>query len=115
MIRKDATLVFFREKKKLEKMHSKISLKDFRDLHSPNLIIQIYSSNDPKQWSKCSVCDIISEFYKIVLNEKWREEWGDFDFVVEKLVKNDRSFICVGTYLSVDIVLILDDLIYIKK
>ena len=96
-------------------MHSKISLKDFRDLDSPNLIIQIYSYNNPKQWLKCSVCDIISEFYKIALKEKWEEEWGDFDFVVEKLEKNDRSFICVGIYLSVDIVLILDDLIYIKK
>ena len=76
-------------------MHSKISLKDFRELDSPNLIIQIWSYNNPKQWPKCSVCDIYSEFCKIVLKEKWREEWGDFDFVLEKLEKNGRSFIDV--------------------
>ena len=69
-------------------------MKDFRELDAPNLIINIWTYNDREfVLPCCTVCFIYSEWYTVTLKEKCQEEWGDFDFVVEKLKNNDRSFV----------------------
>lgn len=34
----------------------------------------------------------------MTLREKWEEEWGDFEYFVEKLKQNNKQFINVPNY-----------------
>ena len=95
-------------------MHLRLSFKDFEDLNVPNLIIDIWFYNDPD----CRMffyCGIYSLWCEIILEKKWRDEWGDFHFIMQKIKENDTTFINIGDYCCADRFLILAKLIEIKK
>ena len=94
-------------------MFFKLSFEEFKVLDAPDLIINIWLYNDPKNTGY--FCCIYSVWCEIALKEKWKEEWGDFDFTVKKIRENDKNFIDVRKYSSEDRYLIIDELIDIKN
>ena len=71
------------------------SLASSQELSAPDLIMYIWTYN----WQKhllCFTCNQYSEWYTIALKEKWKPEWGYFDYAVEKLKKQNEDFINVG-------------------
>ena len=87
----------------------KFSLEDFQKLDVPDLIINIWSYNW-LQHLPCDTCYRYSVWCEQILKEKWKLEYGDFDFAVEKFKKNDRTFVNVGNFSSTnknDIIILL--------
>ena len=74
-------------------------LKDFKKLEVPHLIVNIWRSNTNQEHLKeCSICNLRSKYSIMTLREKWEEEWGDFEYFVEKLKQNNKQFINVPNY-----------------
>ena len=86
----------------------KYDLNDFRVLDTPNLIINVWTYSDNLKRNKlCEICKKYLEFNLHILEERWREEWGDYDFVMSKIRNNDKSFIDCSTYSSANRYLIV--------
>ena len=91
----------------------KFNLDSFRELDAPDLIINVWSYSDHlKRQKNCQVCKIYCKHSLKALKEKWKKEWGSFNYIMSKIKKNDRYFIDVGKYSSADRYLIVD---FLKK
>ena len=77
----------------------KFTKNDFREMDTPNLLINIWTYNYYKpHCQNCNACKIYTEWNVEILAERWKEEWGDMNNVVEKLKKNDKDFININNY-----------------
>ena len=77
----------------------KFTKNDFREMDTPNLLINIWTYNYYKpHCQNCNACKIYTEWNVQILAERWKEEWGDMNNVVEKLNKNDKDFININNY-----------------
>ena len=95
------------------KKELKFNLEAFRELCAPDLIINIWSySSEPVHKSTCTVCKTYYDYCMQALREKWKAEWGDFEFANNKFKKCDKSFIDIGQYSSANMHLIND---FLKK
>ena len=92
----------------------KFNLDSFRELDAPNLIINVWSYSDyiNNKHENCEVCKTYRQYSLKALKEKWREEWGCFNYITSKISKNDRYFIDVSKYSSADRYFILE---FLKK
>ena len=78
-----------------------VSLADIKQLDVPNLIINIWSYNvDKKHLSQCNICQKYNQYSVQALQQKWKNSWGDFHVVVQKIQENDKNFIDAGSYSS---------------
>ena len=97
-------------------MSLKFNLDSFRELDAPNLIINAWSYGYHLKHNKnCSVCKTYLEYNLKALKGKWRKEWGDFNYIMSKITKNDKLFFDVSKYSSADRYLIIDFLIKIQN
>lgn len=91
----------------------KFTQNDFRVIDTPNLIINVWTySENLKKNKLCGICQTYLDFCLNILEERWRKEWGDYNFVMAKLRNNDKSFIDVSSFSSADRYLIMS---YLKK
>lgn len=76
----------------------RLKFEDFRELHAPNLIMNIWCYNVINH--PCPACKTYIGYCGTALKEKWRSEWGNFDNVVKKIKMCDRTFIDGGSFWS---------------
>ena len=92
--------------------HVQIDLYQFEQLDAEDLIINIWCYNSRKKhFSKCAICQKYSSFSIAALKGKWEKEWGDFDYFIEQVKRNDRYY-NIQKYTSADKQKIID---FIKK
>ena len=83
----------------LREIPLKFTKNDFREMDTPNLLINVWTYNYYKpHCQNCNACKIYTEWNVEILAERWKEEWGDMNNVVEKLKKNDKDFININNY-----------------
>ena len=64
----------------------KFTKNHFQQQNTPDLIINIWTYNYYKPYCKtCQACKIYSKWCEEVLEERWKEEWGDKNIVIEKI------------------------------
>lgn len=79
----------------------KFTKNDFSLENTPDLLINVWTYNYYKpQCQTCNACKIYCNWCVEILEERWKEEWGDFNNVIEKLQKNDAEFINSNNYSS---------------
>ena len=79
----------------------KYTQNDFRVIDTPNLIINVWTySENLKKNKLCQICQKYLEFCLNILEERWKEEWGDYNFVTAKLRNNDKTFIDASSFSS---------------
>ena len=79
----------------------KFTKNDFSVEDTPDLLINVWTYNYYKpQCQACNACKIYCNWCVDILEERWKEEWGDFNNVIEKLQKNDAEFINSNNYYS---------------
>lgn len=89
-----------------------IVLNEIEKLDAEDLIINIWYYNlNKKHFSECGICQAYSSFSIAALKGKWEQEWGDFDYFIEEVKKNDRYY-NIQKYTSADKQKIID---FIKK
>ena len=66
---------------------------EFQDL--PNLLINIWEYNDETHKS-CSVCKQYDEWCIKVAKTQWKNDYMDFDFVIENIRKQNRKLFDFG-------------------
>ena len=77
----------------------KFTKSDFREMDTPNLLINVWTYNYYKpHCQNCNACEIYTEWNVKILAERWKEEWGDMNNAVEKLKKNDKDFININNH-----------------
>ena len=92
---------------------NKVTLGDIEELNAPQLIMNIALYNE--NTSHLEICDICRKYSDLsieALKKKWQEDWGDFDYLVKKLKKNDKQYINTSRYSSENMHQIID---FIKK
>ena len=78
-----------------------MSLVDFQQFDAPDLIINIWTYNETKKHLNiCDICQRYSDLSIQALREKWEKEWGDMDYLVEKIKKRDTHYFNIGKYSS---------------
>ena len=72
-----------------------MSINDFRRLDAAGLIINIwtYANAGSKHTTACEICQRYSNLSIQALAEKWEEKWGDMEYLVKKIIENDRKYI----------------------
>ena len=93
----------------------KFSEEDFRELDASDLFINLWTFNYYKKLEPCITCDTYSRFCKKILKERWCDDWGNFDLVVEKIKKTDQTFININYYSESNKWFIIDNLIELNK
>ena len=92
----------------------KFSFESFMELDSPNLFINVWSYSDHlNRYKHCKVCKIYCDYCVEILKKRWRPEWGNFNKIMNKILKNDRRFIDISKYSSANRHLIID--FFLKK
>ena len=76
----------------------KFTKNDFSLEDTPDLLINVWTYNYYKP--HCNACKIYCNWRVEILEERWKEEWGDFEKVIEKFKKNDAEFININNYSS---------------
>ena len=93
---------------------SKIRIEDFKTLDAPDKLLNIWSYNNLDGPSKkCRTCKKYSNFCEMLLREQWKPNWGDFEFIIEKIKNNDKTFIDLSEISSMNRWKIID--ILVKK
>ena len=91
----------------------KFNLESFKELDAPDLIINVWSYSDHlKSHQNCRVCKTYREYSLKALEKKWSNNWGNFDYVVSRITRNDKNFLDVSKYSSADRFLIIE---FLKK
>ena len=76
-----------------------MSIKDSQQLDAPDLIINIWTYNENKKHLHiCEICQAYSNLSIKALRDKWEEDWGDFQYLVQKLIECNRYYIDIGKY-----------------
>ena len=88
-------------------------------LHTGDLLINIWSySYNLKNVCKknCQFCNIYRKYCCDILKRRWNPEWGNYDYVMDKIFENDdENFINLAEYSSAQKHLITYDLKCIEK
>ena len=72
----------------LKEIPLKFTKNDFRQENTPDLLIDFWTCNYYKPHSEnCNACKIFCEWCVEILEERWKEEWGDMKNAIEKLKK----------------------------
>ena len=79
-------------------MKLKFTIKYFRELDAPGNLINLWNYSLITDHFPCLACRTYSGFCKTVLKGKWSPEWGDFDFVIEKIKNCDKNFIDISNF-----------------
>ena len=58
----------------------------------------------------CKVCKTYRDYCLKILQQRWNKNWGEFNFVMSKITKNDKHFLDVSKYFSADRHLIVQSL-----
>ena len=91
----------------------KFNFESFKELDAPDLIINVWSYSDHlKTFSNCRTCKTYCNYCIEILRKRWEPEWGNFNKIISKLLKNDRNFINISKYSSENRHLIID---FLKK
>ena len=79
---------------------TKYTIEDFRLNDTADNLLNLWTYNYLKEHSRsCFVCKTYSNFCKMVLEEQWNPDWGDFEFVTEKIKKNtDKTLIDLSKF-----------------
>ena len=93
----------------------KFNKQTFRELSAPNNFINLWNYNYFEKHKPCFTCDMYSKYCEEVLKEVWCNDWGDFDFVMEKIKNCDKGFINLNNYSKGNKWEILDELIKKNK
>ena len=93
----------------------KFNKQTFRELSAPNSFINLWNYNYFEKHKPCFTCDMYSKYCEEVLKEVWCNDWGDFDFVMEKIKNCDKGFINLNNYSKGNKWGILDELIKRNK
>ena len=72
--------------------------KDFEELDSPNLFINLWTYNSFDKHKPCVVCDTYSDYCEEILRWRWQKEWGDCDFVIDEIKKCDENFLNISNF-----------------
>ena len=89
----------------------KFNKQTFRELSAPNNFINLWNYNYFEKHKPCFTCDMYSKYCEEVLKEVWCNDWGDFDFAMEKIKNCDKGFINLNNYSKGNKWEILDELI----
>ena len=76
-------------------MKLKFSLEDFRELHLPDLLINIWNYSDCKN-SNCFVCNQYRDLCVQAAYEKWSPDYKDFNAVINNLRIQNKSWFDVS-------------------
>ena len=72
----------------LKEIPLKFTKNDFCQENTPDLLIDFWTCNYYKPHSEnCNACKIFCEWCVEILEERWKEEWGDMKNAIEKLKK----------------------------
>ena len=93
----------------------KFTKQNFRESSVPDNILNIWIYNYFDKHKPCFTCDVYPKYCEEVLKEEWRDDWGDFDFVIGKIKNCDKSFIDLNRYSEITKWGILDELIKKNK
>lgn len=78
-----------------------MSIIHFQQLDAADLIINIWLYNQNKEHlAICPICKRYTDLSIQALRDKWEEDWGDFEYLVKKLVKTNKQYINLGAYSS---------------
>ena len=107
------TCILFQQKKEANSKEANLlfSEEDFRELDAADLFINLGTYNYFKKHLPCTSCNAYSHFCEKILKERWCDEWGNFDSVMEKIKKTDKSLINVNNYSTATKWGIIDELI----
>ena len=68
--------------------------KKFEWLDKPNLLINIWSYNDPSHYGNhCSICKQYENWCIEIAREKCRPEFKSFDFVISQIQTRNKRFL----------------------
>ena len=96
----------FSKKKKRKKMTNslskemklKLSIEDFREQDVPEIIINLSTYNCVTEHHPCYASETYDGFCERIMKEKWRSEWRDFNYVIEKIKKCEKNFIDISNF-----------------
>ena len=72
----------------------KIHKKRFQEEDFADNMLNLWSFNFLKEHhKKCITCQTYSQWVVEILKEQWKPIYGDFDYVINKIIKADKSFI----------------------
>ena len=90
------------------------TIEDFKRDDAANNLINLWSYNYFNGHSRnCFTCNTYSSFCEKALEEQWNPDWGNFEFVIEKIKNTDKTFIDLSKFSSMNRWEIID--ILIKK
>ena len=98
-----------------KEVNLKFSKESFRQHSASNNFINLWTYNYFVDHKPCTTCETYSRYCEEVLKEVWCDEWGKFDFVIEKIKNCDSNFININKYSDSNKWKILDDLINKNK
>ena len=93
-----------------KEVNLKFSKESFREQSAPDNFINLWKYNYFVNHKPCIACDTYSRYCEEVLKEVRCDDWGKFDFVIEKIKKCDSDFININNYSESNKWKILDDL-----
>ena len=71
----------------------KYSKKDFVECDFPDNILNLWSYHVLKEYyKKCVMCQTYSKSIVDISKDQWLPKHGDFEFVIDKIIQNDKSF-----------------------
>ena len=98
-----------------KEVNLKFSKESFRQHSASDNFINLWTYNYFVNHKPCITCETYSRYCEEVLKEVWCDEWGKFDFVIEKIKNCDSNFININKYSDSNKWKILDDLINKNK
>ena len=78
----------------------KFNSKDFEELDTPNLFINLWTYNYFDKHKPCLACDTYSDYCEKILRSRWEKQWCDCDFVINEIKKCDEKFLNISNYSS---------------
>ena len=66
-------------------------------LNKMKVNIWCYNQNE-KHKNLCTICQTYTKLSIKALREKWQEDWGDLDYLVQKIIEGNRQYIDLGKY-----------------
>ena len=67
----------------------------FDQFDAAELVIYIWNT---EHRDSCATCQKYSQLSVKALKNRWQEDWGDFDYLVKKLLQKDELFIDPSKY-----------------
>ena len=96
----------------LNEISLKFTRNDFQQEDGPDLLMNVWTYNYYKPHCEtCSACKIYFNWCEEILEERWKEEWGNMKNLIEKILKNDVDFTNINLYSNQTKWAIIDKLI----